>query len=465
MLDNITRIPAGLRPPAPAPRAKFPGPIALLRVLIQNPLEAWCQDHFERLVLPLRMLGRRVALVSEPGAIRRVLVENAGNYHKDFLQQRVLSAGLSDGLLAAEGERWRVQRRALAPMFARKSVTDFAPIMMRAADALSRRWRSLADGAVVDVAAEAGHLTLDVLEQTIFSDGLGRDPDEMRLAMDVYFEMIGRIDPFDVIGLPNFIPRLTRFSGRSACRFFDATVDETIARRRHRLAEDPARVPRDLLTLLLEAVDPESRKGMNEDEVKANVLTFIAAGQETTTNALTWSIFLLSQAPDWRQRVADEARRETRGPVESLSERLVVTRSVIDEAMRLYPPIAAISRAALGPDELAGQRIERGTIIVIAPYVLHRHRALWPQPDMFDPNRFLGNARAAIDRFAYLPFGAGPRICIGSTFALQEATLALAILMRDFSLDVAPGHIVWPVQRVTLRPRNGLPMVIRRSWA
>jgi cytochrome P450 len=337
--------------------------------------------------------------------------------------------------------------------------------MMRAASALARRWRSLGQGAVVDAAAEVGHLTLDVLEQTIFSDGLGRDPDEMRRAMNVYFEMIGRIDPFDVIGLPRFVPRFTRFSGRSACRFFDATVDETIARRRRRLAEDPVRVPRDLLTLLLQAEDPESGKGMSEDEVKANVLTFIAAGQETTANALTWSLFLLSQAPDWRERVAHEAKRETSGPVEGRCERLIVTRAVIDEAMRLYPPIAAISRVALGPDELAGQRIERGTIIVIAPYVLHRHRALWPQPDMFDPNRFLGDARATIGRFAYLPFGAGPRICIGSTFALQEATLALAILMRDFSLDIAPGHVVWPVQRVTLRPRNGLPMVIRRSGA
>lgn len=133
--------------------------------------------------------------------------------------------------------------------------------------------------------------------------------------------------------------------------------------------------------------------------------------------------------------------------------------------MRLYPPITAIGRVALGPDALAGQRIERGTIIVIAPYVLHRRRALWPQPDMFDPNRFLGNERAAIGRFACLPFGAGPRICIGSAFALQEATLALGILMRDFNLDLAPGHVVWPVRRVTLRPRNGLPMVIRRSGA
>jgi cytochrome P450 len=135
---------------------------------------------------------------------------------------------------------------------------------------------------------------------------------------------------------------------------------------------------------------------------------------------------------------------------------------VIDEANRLYPPLTAISRAAVGPDELAGQPIKRGTMIVIAPYMLHRHRALWSNPDLFDPNRFLDGARETIDRFAYLPFGAGPRICIGATFAIQEASIVLATIMRHFTLQLAPGHAVWPVHKITLRPGGGLPMIVRR---
>jgi cytochrome P450 len=304
-----------------------------------------------------------------------------------------------------------------------------------------------------------------VLEHTIFSDGLGRARDDVRNAMTTYFEALGKIDAFDVLGLPEIFPRLSRWQIRGTMAFFNAAIDDLIAARRRSLAADRAGAPRDLLTLLLEAQDPETGDGMTEAEVRANVLTFISAGQETTANALTWSLFLLSQSREWRERVTAEAERECSGPLEGMEERLVETRAVIDEAMRLYPPIVAISRAAIGTDELAGQPVKPGTLVCIAPYVLHRHRRMWDRPDIFDPSRFLCEARNKIDRFAYLPFGVGPRICIGSAFALQEATLALATIMKNFRLELAPGHQVWPVQRVTMRPKDGMPMVIRRRSA
>jgi cytochrome P450 len=280
--------------------------------------------------------------------------------------------------------------------------------------------------------------------------------------MRCYFDTIGQIDPFDLLNLPDIIPRFTRWKARPALRFFESAVDDIIARRRQRLADEPASVQHDILTLLLEAQDSETGRGLSEAEVKSNIITFIAAGHETTANALAWSLFLLSQSPEWSERVAEEARRELGAghSAEALADRLIETRAVIDEAVRLYPPLAAISRAAIGADELGGEPIAPGTTIVIAPYVLHRHRLLWDDPDAFDPTRFLPGAREAIDRFAYLPFGAGPRICIGATFALQEATLVLATLMQRFELQVAPGFAVWPLQRVTLRPRGGLPMRI-----
>ena len=452
---------ASLRPPAPVPRAEPLGPIALLKALRNNPLETWTQAHFEQPIVTGGLLIGEVAVVSDPASIRRVLLENVGNYRKDSLQRRMLSAVLRDGLLTAEAEQWRIQRRTLAPLFAKRCVMSFAPAMARAADALVDRWRRRGEGCVLDIAAEVTQVTLDVLERTIFSDGLGGDPEDVRTAMRTYFDTIGRIDPFDVLGLPDFVPRLGRWRVRPALRFFDAAVDAIIATRRSRLAEDPSAMPRDILTLLLEAQDPETGHGLSEAEVRANVITFIAAGHETTANAITWSLFLLSQSPQWRERVAAEAEREMGGSADAVAERLVETRAVVEEAIRLYPPLVAISRAAIGPDELAGQRIRRGAMVVIAPYVLHRHRLLWDRPDIFDPDRFLNGARDRIDRYAYLPFGAGPRGCIGSAFALQEATIVVASVTRNFELRVPPGHAVWPVHRVTLRPQGGLPMAVR----
>jgi len=448
-------------PPAPGPRERQLGTLALIRVLASNPLEAWTVAHFEQPVVAGGLPFARALVVSEPGAIRRVLLENAENYRKDWMQRRILSAGLADGLLSAEGRRWRVQRRALAPLFARRSVIGFAPEVVTATEALVARLRQQC-GQTIDVMAEITRFTLSVLERTIFSDGIGAGREDIRIAMQRYFEAASRIDPFDVLNLPDFVPRPTRLHVRASLHFFDETVDSLIAARRRRRAENPDCLPRDLLTLLLDARDPETGEGLSEAEVRANVLTFISAGHETTANCLTWSLYLLSQAPEWCERVHAEAERELdNGDVSTLADRLPVTRAVVDEANRLYPPISAISRVSLGSDTLADHDIDRGTLVVIAPYVLHRHRSLWTRPDAFDPGRFLPGEREQIDRFAYLPFGAGPRRCIGAPFALQEASIALAMLARNFIWDLAPDHVVRPIQKMTLRPADGMPMVLQ----
>jgi cytochrome P450 len=275
-----------------------------------------------------------------------------------------------------------------------------------------------------------------------------------------YFTVAGRIDPFDVIGLPDAVPRITQWRIGPLLRPFNQALDAAVARRRRALNEHAAEAPRDILGLLLSARDAVSGRRMSEAEVKANVLTFFVAGQETTSTALTWAIYLLSQSPEWSERVAAEAQRELDGTPEGIAERLVETRAVLDEAMRLYPPIVGITRTANRRAELAGERIARGTMIVISPYVLHRHRLLWEEPDLFDPARFLDRAAGKIDRYAYLPFGIGPRMCIGAGFALQEATLALAAIVRNFRIALVPGQAVWPLQRFTLRPRDPLLLTV-----
>jgi cytochrome P450 len=201
---------------------------------------------------------------------------------------------------------------------------------------------------------------------------------------------------------------------------------------------------------------------MPEQDLRANIVTFIGAGHETTANALTWTFYLLSQSPDWRARV--EAETDTQlhaGPMDALADRMPVTKAVLEEALRLYPPAGILTRTAISADEIGGKRIVAGTLVTVSPFLLHRHRTLWEFPDNFDPNRFLGANRDRIDRFAYIPFGAGPRVCIGMGFALQEAIIVLAHLTRAFQFDLAAGHVVRPIQRITLRPQGGMPMTMR----
>jgi cytochrome P450 len=242
-------------------------------------------------------------------------------------------------------------------------------------------------------------------------------------------------------------------------RFFEEVVGELIDNRRAALArrED---VPRDLLTLLLEAADPETGQGLSDLEVRANIVTFIGAGHETTANALTWSLYLLSQAPGVRERVEAEVDAVAGdGPLDPEDVgRLLFTRAVIDEAVRLYPPVPFMSRAAIREDRIGSLKIPARSVVAIVPWVLHRHRRLWDGPDAFDPDRFLPERRGAIDRFAYLPFGVGPRVCIGASFSLQEAVIVLAAIVRSARLDLSDGHEVTPLHRITLRPEGGLPM-------
>ena len=449
----------GFRPPRPSPQPKALGPLALLKALRRNPLECWTKAHFEEPVVSGGFPFGRVAVVSEPAAIRKVLVENSHDYRKSALERRILSPRLRNGLVAVDAEQWSAQRRTLAPLFTRKSLSQLAPAMADAAAALVARWRDRPHGSLLDVKTEMSALALDGLVRSIFHEGIAGDAQAVRAAMVTFFETAGRIDPFDVIGLPDFIPRITRWRVRALLRSFDAALDATIAQRRRGLNARPADA-RDMLGIMLAASDPETGRRLSEAEVKGNVLTFVFAGQETTSTALTWALYLLSQSPEWAARITAESERAHAAQGEELIAQLPETRAVLDEAMRLYPPIVGITRTARKEDELAGCAIARGTMVVISPYVLHRHVLLWDDPDLFDPGRFLDGAGRKIDRYAYLPFGVGPRMCIGAGFALQEATLVLAAIMRNFALALAPGQSVWPQQRLTLRPRGPLMMAV-----
>ncbi len=453
------------RMPAPVPRKGPMGPLTLMKALRENPVATWTEAHFELPVLQGRSILGDLTVISDPAAIRRVLVENASNYKKDALQLRVLGTGLGQGLLTADGDTWRAQRRALAPLFTPRRVAEFLPSMVASADWLMQRWGSLRNGRRLDISSEMSLVALDVLERTIFPDGLGRDPAEFAQALSAFFESTGELHPFDLMDLPRFVPRIGAKDKKPALTFLDTAVREIVAERRAQLATNsgaPQAKP-DLLTLLLQAADPETGLGLTEEEVRANIVTFIGAGHETTANGLTWSLFLLSQHPEWRAQAEAEADAAlAKGPVTAATfDDLPLVRAVFDEALRLYPPAATLSREAIEPDMVCGRRVKAGATVVISPYVLHRHKTLWVEPDHFNPARFLPGNRESIDRFAYLPFGAGPRVCIGQGFALQEAVILLATILHKVRLELAPNHMPMPIQRVTLRPKGGMPMILR----
>jgi cytochrome P450 len=450
------------RPPAPVPQPGALGPIALYRALRRNGVEAWREEAYEEpYVADRNQLGGFV-LLNDPDLIRHVLVDNAANYPKDDLQLEKLTPAVGRGLLTADEESWRLQRRTVAPLFQPQAVAAYLVPMAASLDALLARWAShAASGATIDVAREMTALTYDIISRTVFSHEIETPPDVMGAAITTYFEALGRIDLWDVLPLPRWLPRPAFIRARPAQKIFRDEVLRLFERRRSRVAARQA-VPDDLVTRLIKARDPETGAPLADSVIHDNLVTFIGAGHETTANALAWTLFLMSQFPDADARVAREAAQLTEVPDADALARLADTRMILEESMRLYPPVPFLSRAAAARDMIGEVPVVAGTRVIIAPWVLHRHRRLWRDPDLFVPERFAPQRRVSIPRFGYLPFGAGARICVGMTFALNEALLALAMMARRFRLRLADGAQVMPFARMTLRPLNGLPMRIEK---
>ncbi len=394
-------------------------------------------------------------LVSDPDGVKHVLLDNAANYGKGEQFRRILSPAIGNGLVTADGASWRFQRRTAAPMFQMRHTEAMAPAMAAAVADLLARWAALPAGAAIDAAQEMTRLTYDIISRTMFSSDVTMRFEEMAAAFNHYLETVGRVDVLGAV-LPRWFPTPNKIRAAPALRFLKGEIGRLIARRRAQIAADPAGAPQDLLTLLITTKDPEGGALFGDAEVFDNVMTFIFAGHETTANALAWTFYLLSEFPEWDARVAAEVRDAADIAA------MPVTRMVLEESMRLYPPAPIMVRDSLGPDVVGGIAIKPRTSVMISPWVLHRHKLLWDEPDYFDPERFAPGRREKIHRFAYLPFGGGPRICIGMGFAMQEAMIVLSMIARDWRLALVPGHPVEPLARVTLRPRFGLKMRLEK---
>lgn len=446
------------RPQVPPPREG--GPLSLpafLWLSWRDPLRIWSDRHFELPQVHGRGIFGEMLVVSHPEGVRRVLTENAANYVKADLQRRVLGPLLAEGLLLTEGEDWRRARRIMAPLFTPARISGLTRSMVRVCEARVAAWRLAPQGRIMDMDSEMSGLTFDILSATLFSDDLGGEAATFERALNRYLSAGARIDPLDVIGAPDWTPRLGRLASRRSALFFEQRVTALVAERRARMDEGRA-APPDLLTALLTARDEGGGAGLSDSEVAANILTFILAGHETTARALGWTLHLLSRQPEIMARVQAEADDFNTDDPEWMS-RLPWIRASLEESMRLFPPAPTMARRALEPDVVGGQAIASGATIVISPWVLHRHRRLWDDPDAFRPKRFLPERRKAVDRYAYLPFSAGPRVCIGAGFAVQEAVVALAVILREAQVEAITGIEPRPVHQVTLRARR--PMTLR----
>ncbi len=457
MADHATHAGRRPRPPAPTPRATIPGPIAFFRVLRGSAIEGLAVDHYEKPIVFTKTVLGPVLVVSSPTALRQVLVTNAANYPREPLQRRMISDGLGFGLLAAEGGQWRNQRKVLAPHFTPDRIAGLERTTAAVVGRFVDRWDSLGDGATVRLNDDISDLAIDVLEAALFPDGLSGKASIMP-ALKHYFRKAGRVSALDALSLPQRIPRIPAFLARRTVATLRRLGTETVDAWRSRGGRGGA-------SGLLDGIAAEKKAvAFTPAELRDTVTTLMTAGTETSAGAMCWAFYLLSLDPEWRSRIEDEVDREMPDGVyvEGSLRRLTVTRAVVEETLRLYPTVAVTARKAIAADTLDGRAITPRTIIVISPWVIHRHRALWTEPDLFDPGRFMPGARERIDRFAFLPFGAGPRVCVGQGFAMQEMIIAVASIVRRFRLEPAPGFSIWPSLAVTLQPTGELPVILRR---
>jgi cytochrome P450 len=439
--------------------------LKLMRAIIRNPLESLTEDHYRDPLPKVELFGKTVFFLNDPDHVHYCFVKRANNFGLNKMRYTLLGDISRNGILTVEGEHWKRSRRVLTPIFSQQRTVGFARSMHRVAeryaDGLAAR-----DGATIPLADEMITLTLDVISATIFSGDAAIDNERFGKNISRLLETAGNIHIFDVLKAPSFLPRI----GHGRVRPLVAEIRtqlQTLAESRRRRLSGPAEDDADFLTQLLTCTDPDNPAAGNvfdDDEIIDNLLSFMTAGHDTTARALTWTLYLLSIAPDVLARV--EAELETADlNVAELPEwesRLPYMVAVLKESMRLYPPIPFQVREAIEDDRLGDVEIKAGTEVQLWAWMLHRHHALWREPDRFMPSRFFGAGATPLNRFQYLPFGIGPRVCIGARFAMMELVITLVSILKKVRLVHVGNAPPTPVMKLTLKPSTSVKMRIER---
>lgn len=446
--------------PTQTPRATPPGPrgyplLGVVPQFVRAPLECLTGAATYG---PLVHLGRNMYLLNHPDSIKYVFQENHRNY--DDRQTPVLNklkTLLGNGLVRNEGESWLRQRRLMQPAFHRKRIAALAEVMTAETAATIERWRPAAEqGAPIDLVAEMTRLTMQIILKTMFGTDVGDQAETLSRAVTVTIEQANRRIA-SLIDIPESWPTPANRAYRRALATLDTFVYRIIDERR-RSGKDMD----DLLGMLLAARDEETGEGMSDTQLRDEVMTLFLAGHETTANALAWAWPAIAAHPEVERRLHEEVDSVLGGRIPTVQDlaALPYARMVFDETLRLYPAAWLVMRSPAEDDEIAGYHVPAKSVLLGSPYISHRDPAYWEDPETFDPERFTPERSASRPRYAYWPFGGGPRMCIGNNLALMEAQIIIAMVAQAYRLRVAEGQVLEPKAGVTLRPRYGVRMTV-----
>lgn len=447
-------------PPFPARPSRPLSAWSTLRIARRNFLAIWEDKCFEWELFSTRVLSRSLFVCNSPDTVAYAFIDHHDSFERKSPQMRHgLGPLLGDGLFISDGDTWRRRRRIIAPIVHVSHLPLFAPLMVQAAAETADRWTRLPQSAAINALTEMAGLTAEIICRTVFGRRLGAaHGGEIVAAFSEYQRLIGQLDFFYFLGLPDWMPRFHSRAVRRAAARIHKVIDEIIDDCRARFADGEA----SMIRLLLEARDEETGEALDGAALRNEAAVIFMAGHETTANSLAWTWYLLSQAPAVEERLHGELRQVlgNRQPALEDVPKLVYTRAVFEETIRLYPPVPLLARQAVRDEAIRGRPVPRGSLVMVVPWLLHRHRKYWSRPDYFIPERFLPENAERRVRHAYIPFSTGPRICAGAAFGLTEAVLCLATLAQRVRLRLAPDATVAPICRLTLRPGDGLRMLI-----
>ena len=441
-------------PPYPS---RGPGPVPVWRGFIgeraRTLVYGWSERAFRETHLIRNVLGYRVHIVLDPASVQRVLLDNAANYEKPKLVKRLLEPVIGSGLLSSDGGLWREQRRIVAASFTPPAVDALVPVFAEVAEQAADGWSE----GVRDVAREATAATMQIISRALFSG----DPRLTSAAAMAHIAAalagVSEARLQVLLNLPMIPVSIRGYRGRRGQIYLRTTLSALV---RERLAGD---APDDFVTGMIHALRERFPAEEAIELAVDNAATFYLAGHETTANAVTWTLYLLAEQPELQDRAAAEAVAAlSAGADAALPERLPLLRAIVEESLRLYPPAPRFDREAVADDRLGEHEVRRGDLASVWPWLLHRHQKLWDDPDAFDATRFSAERRKAMHRFQYIPFGGGPRTCVGARFAMAEGLSILAMWLGRWRFAPVPGRKVRLSGAVTLRPAGGMPLWLSR---
>jgi cytochrome P450 len=457
MFDTSEPRAAILYPPKVTPP---PQPLSLPKFLVRfisNPLGVLPEAVYHEPIFQYRLGPNTITWVTDPDLIKAILLDRREQFPKTPLERRALGPLFGNGILTSDGGDWRWQRQTVAPLFRHADLLGYVPSMVAAAEATIAEWRQSVPGATKRIDQGMVRATFRVISETLLPGGDAHVGPAIERANADYLLPISWTLAYALLGLPKWLPHPGKKAMRRAEQALRSAVADLVEVRRRTPSERD-----DLCARLLRATNPETGQSISKEQLVDNLLTFLGAGHETTARALTWSLYLIARAPTWEFRIVEEVKQVAgQGPITGAHiDRLQIVSQVLKESMRLYPPAPVVIRIAKDDVELGGRRLAAGTLVVMPIYAIHRHRRLWNDPDRFDPDRFAPEQAARYSRYQFMPFGAGPRVCIGASFAMIEATAMLATLVRSSRFKVPSAYEPIPISRVTLRPKGGMPLKV-----